>query len=223
LLKHLQATATQPAENRPITTAPVSAATAEDDPSLAQLKGQLEVNRLAMESLSKEERRLKSTIAQYESRLNQTPVREQQQAGFLRETEALRLEYADLEKKKQESQLATNLAKQQGGLQFRLVDSASLPLVPSSPKRLKMSLLGTLAGIFIGLALAFVMEMRDTSFRSEKELAKHIGAPFVVEIPVIPTRNEERQVKLKSALEWVAGSAMVFIVLIAEYYIYKRG
>jgi len=44
-----------------------------------------------------------------------------------------------------------------------------------------------------------------------------------VEIPVIPTRNEERQVKLKSALEWVAGSAMVFIVLIAEYYIYKRG
>jgi hypothetical protein len=67
------------------------------------------------------------------------------------------------------------------------------------------------------------MEMRDTSFRSEKELAKHIGAPFVVEIPVIPTRNEERQLKLKSALEWVAGSAMVFIVLIAEYYIYKRG
>ena len=94
-------------------------------------KANLEANRLEIESLTKDESRLKASIAQYENRINQTPVREQQQAGILRDTEVLRQQYADLQKKEQESQLATNLEKQQGGQQFRLIDPASLPAVPS--------------------------------------------------------------------------------------------
>ena len=45
----------------------------------------------------------------------------------------LKQNYADLLGKKQQSQLATSLEKQQEGQQFRLVDSPSLPTVPSSP------------------------------------------------------------------------------------------
>jgi len=193
------------------------------DPALAQLVSQLESNRLEIENLTKDETRLKATMAQYESRLNQTPVREQQEASIVRETEALRAEYAELQKKEQDSQLATNLEKQQGGQQFRLVDAASLPLVPSSPKRLKTSAMGAVAGIALGLLFAFLLEMRNTSFRSEKEFTKRINVPFVLAIPVLQTRKEERALEWRSKLEWVAGTAIVFCVLIAEYYVYRRG
>ncbi len=193
------------------------------DPALAQLASQLESNRLEIENLTRDETRLKATMAQYESRLNQTPVREQQQASILRETEALRAEYAELQKKEQDSQLATNLEKQQGGQQFRLVDAASLPLVPSSPKRLKTSAMGAVAGIALGLLLAFVLEKRNTSFRSEKEFTKRINVPFVLAIPVLHTRKEERRLERRKQLEWVVGSVLVFGVLIAEYYVYRRG
>jgi succinoglycan biosynthesis transport protein ExoP len=193
------------------------------DPALAQLKSQLESNRLEIEGLSRDEKRLKATIAQYENRLNQTPVREQQQAGIVRETEALRQEYADLQKKEQESQLATNLEKQQGGQQFRLVDPASLPLVPSSPKRAKLSLVSAMGGIFLGFGLAFLREMKDVSLRSEKELTQRVAAPFVVEIPMLRTRNEERRLRWQHAFELLAGSAVVLIVALAEYYVYKNG
>ncbi len=111
-------------------------------PPLPNSKAALEANRLEIENLTNDEKRLKAQIAQYESRINQTPVREQQQAGILRDTEVLRQQYAELQKKEQESQLATNLEKQQGGQQFRLIDPASLPSLPSSPKRVKMSLGG---------------------------------------------------------------------------------
>jgi uncharacterized protein involved in exopolysaccharide biosynthesis len=224
-VQRLKATAPPPERDHLASAAPNSPVKPVDgaDPILAQLISQRESNKIEIENLTREEARLKATVAQYESRLNQTPVREQQQASIVRETEALRLEYSDLQKKEQDSQLATNLEKQQGGQQFRLVDSASLPLVPSSPKRVKQSAIGAVAGLVLGLLLAFVLEMRNTSFRSEKELTKRFDAPFVLGVPVLQTRQEERRLQWRFKLEWLAGSAMLFIVLIAEYYVYKRG
>ena len=137
--------------------------------------------------LSKDEKRLKATITQYENRLNQTPVREQQQAEIVRDTEVMRLEYGDLLKKEQESQLATNLEKQQGGQQFRLVDAASLPQVPSSPKRVKIILARLGGWCRPGIRLALFMEFKDTALYTEKELAHYVAAPLAVTIPLLPT------------------------------------
>ena len=80
-----------------------------------------------------------------------------------------------------------------------------------------------MAGILAGLALAFSMELKNTSFRSEKDLLKYIAAPFVVEVPVLHTLIEQRQLEWKSARDWLISTVMIFIVMIAEYYIYKRG
>ena len=222
-VRRLRATAPPVEKETPSTSPAPKISVDPSDPALAQLVSQLESNRLEIETLTKDEARLKATSAQYESRLNQTPVREQQQASIVRETEALRLEYSELQKKEQDSQLATNLEKQQGGQQFRLVDAASLPLVPSSPKRLKTSGMGVAAGLVLGLLFAFALEMRNTSFRSEKELTKRMDGLFVLGVPVLQTRNEERRLNLRNKFEWLAGFAMVFVVLMAEYLVYRRG
>jgi polysaccharide chain length determinant protein (PEP-CTERM system associated) len=200
-----------------------SAAESSDDVALAQFRSQLEANRVEIENLLKDESHLKTLIAQYESRLNQTPVREQQQGGIVRETEALRQEYAELQKKEQESELATNLEKQQGGQQFRLIDPASFPLVPSSPKRFKLSLFGVAGGLALGLVLAFLLEMRDTSFHSEKELARALKLPFAVAVPVLSTPGEKNRARWNAMGRWVAGSALAVVLLAAELYVYKRG
>ena len=202
--------------------AEAEAAAENDDPALVQLKSSLEANRLEIENLTNEETRLKTSIAQYENRINVTPVREQQQAGMVRTTEALRLEYADLLKKEQESQLATNLEKEQGGQQFRLVDSASLPVVPSSPKRFKLSLGGAGLGLFLGLGLAAFMQMRDTSFHTQGEVTKLLMPPFVVSIPPLLTPAEERRQRWQRVLEWSAGVAMFLVVSVADFYVIMR-
>ena len=225
-LKHLRAAALQYEKAHPAAPAVSGASPSVDataDPVVAQLKASLEANRLEIEGLSRDEKRLKESIGQYENRLNQTPIREQEQASILRETEALRVEYAELQKKEQESQLATNLEKQQGGQQFRLVDQASLPSLPSSPNRRKMSVSGAAGGLIFGLALALLMEMRDTSFHTEQDLAKHLDLPFVLGIPLLPTRVEERRRKRRSVSQWAAASAMLVVVAAAGFYVYIRG
>lgn len=190
-----------------------------EDPAYAQLKSSLEANRVEIENLTNDEKRLKASIGQYESRINQTPVREQQEAGLVRDTEVLRAQYTELQKKEQESQLATNLEKQQGGQQFRLIDPASLPSVPSSPKRSKISMGGAAAGFALGFALALLMELRDTSFRTEKEITKHFAPPFVLGIPLLPTPREQQQTRWNTLFQWAAASAMVLIVVAAEIFV----
>jgi hypothetical protein len=86
-----------------------------------------------------------------------------------------------------------------------------------------MSFGGAAAGFALGLALALLMEMRDTSFHTEKDLTQHLAPPFVMGIPLLPTPLEQRQRKWKSTFQWLAASAMVLVVLAAEFYVYKRG
>jgi polysaccharide chain length determinant protein (PEP-CTERM system associated) len=225
-LKRLMAVAPQPEKARPAEPAATPTPTAiqvGDDPAVALLKANLEANRLEIENLTREEGRLKLAITQYEGRINQTPVREQQQSSILRDTEVLRLQYSELQKKEQESQLATNLEKQQGGKQFRLIDPASLPAVPSSPKRAKMSLGGAVGGLCLGLALAFVMEKRNTCFRTEKEVTKQLELPFVLGVPLLPTPKEERRRKRSNLFQWAIASMMMLVVFAAEYFVYRRG
>jgi polysaccharide chain length determinant protein (PEP-CTERM system associated) len=192
-----------------------------EDPAVAQLKASLEANRMEIENLTKEEKRLKAQIGQYENRINQTPVREQQEARILRDTEMLRQQYTELQKKEQESQLATNLEKQQGGQQFRLIDPPSLPTVPSSPNRSKISFGGAAGGLALGFALALLMEIRDTSFHSEKDLTKHLSPAFVLGIPILPTPLEQRRQRWRNITLWAVASVMLLMVVAAEIYVNK--
>jgi polysaccharide biosynthesis transport protein len=189
----------------------------------AQIKSQLDANSLEVANLSAQETRLNNQIAEYQKRLNETPAREQQLLSVTRDAEQLRLEYADLGKKEQESQLATNLEKNQGGQQFRLADPPSLPAIPSSPKRLKISLGGIAAGFGLGLALAVFLEMKDRSLHSEGEACRRLAAPVVIALPLLLTPNEERTRARKRALEWATASVMAVAVCIAELLVYRKG
>lgn len=95
--------------------------------------------------------------------------------------------------------------------------------MPSSPKRVKLSLGGATAGLVLGFALALLMEMRDTSFHTEKDLAKHLAPPFVVGIPLLATPTEERRRKWRDMIQWAVACAMLFVVAAAEFYLYRRG
>ena len=206
---------------------PLASMGGDQDPSAAlQLKSQLEANRLEIENLSREEQKLKADIEQYQKRLNQTPVREQQLAGVLRNYDQLKQDYADLLNKESQSRMAAELEKRQEGQQFRMIDQPSLPTIPSSPNRIKISLGGLAGGIVLGLALAFLADFRDCSFRSEKNLGQRFAIPLVVGVPLLLTPGEQRGRTWKRTLEWTAGSALALAVFVAELYelyLYRHG
>ena len=193
-----------------------------ENPAIAQAKSQLEANRLEIENLQKDEKKLKDSLAQYQNRLNLTPVREQQLTSLLRDYDLVKKDYEDLVNKELQSQLATSLEKNQGGRQFRLVDPPSLPVLPTSPNRLKWNGAGLVGGIAFGLLLAFWMEIRDRSFHTERDLTADFAAPIVVSVPLILTPAEERRRSRNRALQWMAGSALMIVVSAVEVYAFRH-
>jgi polysaccharide biosynthesis transport protein len=193
------------------------------DTSLAQLNSQLEVNRMEIANLSEDQKRLESQIAEYQRRLNLTPVRDQQLTDLLANYELAKQNYSDLLNKKTQSELATNLEIQQKGQQFRIVDQPSLPTKPSSPDHIKISLGGTVAGLALGVGLAFLMEAGDHSLHDEQDVSRRFGIPLVVSVPLLVSPAEERKRPWKIRLEWLAGSVLVIAVALAEYCVYRLG
>ena len=191
--------------------------------SSRELKSQLQANALEIENLNKKEQQLRKDMEEYRSRLNLTPVREQQLTSMQRDYELLKQHYGDLLKKEQESQLATNLEKRQEGQQFRLADPPNLPNKPSSPKRLKISLAGVGAGLLLGCVLAFIAEARKASFHAESDVKSRLALPLVVGIPLFFTPAERKIRSRRRKLEWAAGSAVVLAMFVAEFFVYRHG
>jgi succinoglycan biosynthesis transport protein ExoP len=218
-LKRLKGAAPTTQKSEAAATQPDRAA---DQPAVAQIKSQLEANHVELDNLAKDETRLRADMERYQNRLNLTPVREQQLTGILRDYELQKKEYEDLLSKEQQSQLATNLGRDQRGQQFRLVDPPTLPQVPSSPKRMNINMGGVAGGLLLGLVLAFLRDMSDQSFRAEKQLSRRFSLPLVVGVPLLLTPGEGRTRTWKAAFEWSAGCVLALALCAAEYYTYRH-
>jgi protein tyrosine kinase modulator len=195
----------------------------DDDPAVAQIKSQLKANQVEIANDTAAEKQLQARIVEYQHRLNETPVREQELSDMLRDYTMAQQNYADLESKKTQSALATSLVQNQQGEQFRIVDPASLPTRPYSPDRRKLGLLGAGLGLALGVGLALGLEMKDTSFRSEKEVSQILPLPFVLGVPVFLTAAEESRRSRTRILEWISGSFLVTAVLMVEAIVLWRG
>jgi polysaccharide biosynthesis transport protein len=200
-----------------------SSLAAPSDPALAELLRQAETASHEVDTLSKEEARLQSEIGRYQGHLNLTPVREQQLNALVRDYDLIKHDYSDLLNRQLQSQLATTVEERGEGSQFRLVDPPTLPVRPSSPKRLKVSLGGAAAGLAAGVALVFLIGFLDQSFHSEKEINRHFALPFVLGVPYLLTPKDRGVRRWKMVAEWTTASVMILAVAMAEFLIYRRG
>jgi polysaccharide chain length determinant protein (PEP-CTERM system associated) len=125
---------------------------------ILQFESQLKANQQEIADTKRELQQVEQQINGYQGRLNSTPIREQQLSDLTRDYDQSKANYDSLLKKQMQSQLATNLEKRQQGEQFRIIDPPSLPKKPVSPDRLKLSMMGLVAGLLFGLGVAILVE-----------------------------------------------------------------
>ena len=116
------------------------------DPRYKELKNQLMATSLEIKRLENENASISAQVNKYLGRIEQTPAREQDMAGLLREYESTKTAYETLLKKSQGAQQAENLEKRQKGEQFRVIDPARVPETPFTPDVPKILLIGLFAG-----------------------------------------------------------------------------
>jgi polysaccharide biosynthesis transport protein len=167
-----------------------------------ELQSQLKVNRLEIQNREKSIQQVQRQIDEYQARLNTAPLREQQLANLTRDYDQSRKNYEGLLSKRDQSEMATNLERRQQGEQFRVLDPPNVPQKPYSPNRLKLDLIGLVAGLILGTVSLVGADMMDDRIHSREELQTVVAAPVLTEIPPIPTVAEERH---ELRMNWLQG------------------
>jgi uncharacterized protein involved in exopolysaccharide biosynthesis len=138
-----------------------------------------------MKRLQQEDSKIKVRIAGFQTRIENTPIRELAMANLARDYQNTKEAYETLLKKSQEAQQAENLERRQKGEQFKVIDPARIPEKPMQGKVLKILLFGLLAGMGSGLGMAFVREQMDRSFRDAEDLEATMEFKVLANIPKI--------------------------------------
>jgi hypothetical protein len=190
---------------------------------LAPIESQLRSNQLEITNREHSIAVLKAKVDEYQARLNQEPIREQQLADLTRGYEQSKANYDDLLKKKNESKMATSMELLQQGERFRVVDPPSLPQKPEYPNRLKFCGIGLGIGLALGMFVAGAFEMADDRLYSEKEIKSLLPVPVICEIPVIGTPGDGSSGHDKAWRGWAAAAVVVAMIAAGSIFSYLRG
>ena len=182
--------------------------------TLLQLQGQVQENQAEIVNREHTITSLKTQIDDYQLRLNQEPLRQQQLADLTRGYDQSKANYDDLLKKKNESQMATSMEKLQEGERFIMLDPPSLPVKPDFPNRLKFCGMGLGVGLALGLIVVGGLEFMDDRLHSEDEIAELLPVEVIADIPEILTPQDERRNKRRMLLGMVV-AVLVFGIIAA--------
>jgi succinoglycan biosynthesis transport protein ExoP len=190
---------------------------------MVQLQGQVQSNRVEIANRELSVAELKTKVVDYQARLNQEPVREQQLSDLTRGYEQSKANYDELLKKKNESAMATSMELLQQGERFRVIDPPSLPAKPDFPNRLKFCGIGLGIGLALGAVVAGAFEMMDDRIYDEKELQKLLPVAVISEIPTIAAAADERSERWRLRLGWATAGFVSVTILLGSAFSYLRG
>ena len=179
-----------------------SAEASKDTAPMMEVQSQLKANEIETANRQRAISELQGRIGDYQSRLNRTPVREQELTDLTRDYDQSRTYYESLLAKRNQSELATNLEKRQQSEHFRIIDPPSLPTKPYSPNRFKLSLMGLGAGLLLGIVATVGAEMMDDRIYDESDFKKMIPVELMVEVPPLVSPEEEAHTRRLARLGW---------------------
>ena len=147
----------------------------------AALVKQLADLEVEISSLDAKEEVLKQRIASLSRNLSNLSADEMQVSGLLRRVETQRSLYSLLSEK-----LGTSRVQEQGEARgLRVIDLASLPLVPSSSAANKMILLGLLGAVGLGAGVAALIEYLNPPIETEDDVTQVTGLPVLGWLPTL--------------------------------------
>jgi polysaccharide chain length determinant protein (PEP-CTERM system associated) len=170
------------------------------DPRLGSYKG--EVVRLQGEVKRQQTMldRAEADITAVSAQISGVPTAEVRLDALQRDYETEKGVYDQLVEQQKKAEITSQVAGQAQGEAIAVIDPASLPQQPVAPKRPLLMLLGLVAGLACGVALAAAFEVpRLLTVQTSEDAAHYTGLPVLVTLPVFLTAREQRRLRARRA------------------------
>ncbi len=118
-------------------------------------------------------------LAEVRQDIEQVPEVQLRLNQLNRDYEALRNIYNDLIERRESARLAQNLEDQSSNVEVRVVEPPILPVKPSGPDRMTLSLGALVFGLGLGLGAALALAQLNNSYRSLQDLKRSLRMPVL--------------------------------------------
>ena len=179
-------------------------AAATEPPQIHQLRARLRQDDMNIADLTKRQGKIQDEIRLLQSRVQASPMIEQQLKELTRNYQTAQDFYKDLLKKRQNAGLAGDLESQQESEQFRVYDPPSLPDRPSFPNRVRFCGGGLGGGLALGLALLYLIAIGDKSMHTERDVELAIKLPVLALVPFLEVLSQGKSGAPKNQPSWGA-------------------
>lgn len=190
-----------------------------DNPAYINLKTQLASTQLDIDSLVEQRKEIDPEIYDYEKRLENAPIVEQEYNNLTGDYENAKFKYNEIMNKLMQARVAQGMEESQQGERFTIVEPAQLPEKPYKPNRMAIMLIGFVLALGAGVGIAAVRESLDASIKTADELFSITGVPVLSVIPEMESDEEVRARRRKTVILILAGIgvAAVAVVLVHLY------
>lgn len=181
------------------------------DAAIERIEAQLKAKESEAKTYTGEIEKAEKVIGVIQTRIQSTPVSQQQYGDIIRDREVAKLKYDDLNKKRAQSQIAEDLERRQQGETLEVLDPASLPQSPTQPKRGIIIGAGTGIGLIIGLFLAGAREAKDTTLKNLKDVRAYTQLTILGSVPLL---ENDLVVRRRKRLGWLAWSTACLVGIV---------
>lgn len=188
-----------------------------DNPAYTQIRARIIANSTELDALKKTRQEVESQLADYEDRVTQAPIVEQQYLGMTRDYQAALDRYRDVKSKLMEAKLAESLESESKGERFTLIDPPRLSSEPIKPNRPAMLFLGVVLAIGSGFGTVTLRQAFDRGIYGARALASITGSPPLAIIPFIDSGIAGNRQKLRLLLS--IGLIIVAIIVAVIAYL----
>jgi len=139
--------------------------------------------------------------------LETSPEVERELGAYERQLQQMRSEMLLISARRTEAEVGYRLENTRQAERLTVLEPAVLPDFPVTGSRKRIALLGGALSVMLGLALAYLLELRHPVIRSAAQMTREIGFGPVVSIPVLDTTPRKVTLwrRLRAWVSWRLG------------------
>jgi uncharacterized protein involved in exopolysaccharide biosynthesis len=190
------------------------------DDAMALLQADARAKDSELQDIEKQRRNYEAQIQGVQNRLAVQPRSQQELLSLMNERQLAQEGFTEADRKMRMAENAQVVEKNQLSERLDVLDGASLPQSPSSPKRVPIVIGGLGAGLALGMVVVGLREIRDTSLKTLKDVRAYTQLGILGTVPLLEDDLITRRRRRLALLGWstavllgmgaMAGSALFY-------------
>ena len=175
---------------------------------ISALQAAVQAKDMEIEDLNHQLEAARARSRNLQSKAEASPLARSGYVALMRDREGAAQRFQDLERRYQESSMATKIENQKQGETLEVLELPVIPTEPNAPKRPIIIAIATAVGLLLGISLAFGRELKDVSLKSLKDVRAYTRLTVLGSIPLL---ENDFVVRRRRRMAWLGWSAAFLI------------